>query len=188
MKKLLISLSTICLALIPAVVLAQNNFDLTFQQIPFFSADGNTTQGYIDALYQITIAAGAIIAVLRIILSGARYMFSDIITTKKDAVKEIQGALLGLLIILGAVTILNTINPELTKVDILGRLNQTTTPGGRPADSTRRTVTWETFAKDAAEAEVIKQECTSYGGTPGTPRPLSRGFAVPCTKDNATTN
>ena len=46
-------------------------------------------------------------------------MLSDIVTSKENAKKEIQGALLGLLVILSAVLILDTINPELKNFSIL---------------------------------------------------------------------
>ena len=43
-------------------------------------------------------------------------MLTDIVTSKSEAKKDIQGALTGLLLILGAVVILNVINPNLTRV------------------------------------------------------------------------
>lgn len=46
-------------------------------------------------------------------------MFSDIVTTKADAKKDIQGALLGLLLIISAVLVLSTINSDLTNFDIM---------------------------------------------------------------------
>ena len=45
-------------------------------------------------------------------------MLTDLITSKEDAKKDIQGAVLGLLIIIAAVIILETINPQLTKTQI----------------------------------------------------------------------
>lgn len=41
-------------------------------------------------------------------------MLSDIVTRKEEAKSDIQGALLGLLVILGAFIILNTINTDIT--------------------------------------------------------------------------
>jgi hypothetical protein len=55
--------------------------------------------------------------VVKIIIAGVKYMFTDIITQKGQAKKDIQGALLGLLIIVSAVIILSVINPDLTKFD-----------------------------------------------------------------------
>jgi len=75
---------------------------------------------YINALYITAISIAAFLAVIKIIFAGVQYMLSDIVTSKEKAKKDIQGALLGLLIVLGAVVILNTINPSLTNLDALG--------------------------------------------------------------------
>jgi hypothetical protein len=68
---------------------------------------------YINLLYKLSISAAALLAVVKIIIAGAKYMLTDIVTTKGEAKKDIQGALVGLLIIVGAVVILETINPAL---------------------------------------------------------------------------
>ena len=69
---------------------------------------------YINLLYKMSISIAALLAVVKIIIAGAKYMLSDIVTNKSEAKKDIQGALLGLLLIIGAVILLNTINPALT--------------------------------------------------------------------------
>ena len=69
---------------------------------------------YINLLYKMSISIAALLAVVKIIIAGAKYMLSDVVTQKSDAKKDIKGALLGLLLIIGAVIILNTINPALT--------------------------------------------------------------------------
>ncbi len=74
---------------------------------------GNFNQ-YINLLYKMSISIAALLAVVKIIIAGAKYMLSDIVTNKSEAKKDIQGALLGLLLIIGAVIVLNTINPALT--------------------------------------------------------------------------
>lgn len=93
----------------------------TFTNVPFLDGQSLTTEAYVQALYKIAIAAGAILAVLMLMYAGAEYMFSDLITSKQTAKNRIQNALLGLLIILAAVTLLNTINPELTNVQVIGK-------------------------------------------------------------------
>jgi len=90
----------------------------TFQQLPFW--DGAGSASFIEALYKLAISAAAILAVLRLIWAGVQYMLSEIVTSKQKAVEDIKSALLGLLIVLGAVTILNTINPRLTNLDVIG--------------------------------------------------------------------
>jgi hypothetical protein len=59
-----------------------------------------------------------VLAVLKITIAGVKYMLSDVVTSKESAKKDIQGALFGLLIVLAAVIILNTINPSLSRFAI----------------------------------------------------------------------
>ncbi len=77
------------------------------------------TEEYINALYILSISIAAFLAVVKIIFGGVKYMLSDVVTDKGNAKKDIKGALLGLLIVLAAVLILNTINPQLTNLDLL---------------------------------------------------------------------
>ena len=72
---------------------------------------------YINALYRLSISIAALLAVIKIVAAGAKYMLSDIITHKEEAKKDIQGALVGLLIVIAAVIILNTVNSDLTRVN-----------------------------------------------------------------------
>jgi hypothetical protein len=74
----------------------------------------DTFNEYINLLYVTSISVAALLAVVKIVIAGAKYMLSDVVTNKSDAKKDIKGALLGLLLIIGAVIILNTINPALT--------------------------------------------------------------------------
>lgn len=74
--------------------------------------------GYINALYLLSISIAAILAVIKIIIGGVKYMLSDVVTNKSDAKSEIKGALIGLLLIISAVLILEVINPNITKNDV----------------------------------------------------------------------
>lgn len=66
--------------------------------------------GLVQALYKLAIIAAALFAVLRITYAGFVYMSSDIISSKESARSSISASLLGLLIILSAVLILQTIS------------------------------------------------------------------------------
>jgi hypothetical protein len=82
---------------------------------------GNEVTGfsdYVGFLYGLSISIAALLAVIKIIIAGAKYMLSDLISGKESAKSDIQGAILGLLLILGAVIILEFINPQLIKRDI----------------------------------------------------------------------
>ena len=88
---------------------------------PLVNIPGNGANGfeqYISFLYGASISIAALLAVVKIIIAGAKYMLSDVITNKGEAIKDIQGAILGLLLILGAVIILEFINPQLIKGNI----------------------------------------------------------------------
>jgi hypothetical protein len=77
---------------------------------------------YVNNLYRAAITIAALLAVIRIIFAGFQYMLSDIVTQKTEARKSIKNALLGLLIVIGAVLILETINPNLIKITSLSNL------------------------------------------------------------------
>jgi hypothetical protein len=79
------------------------------------NSDFNT---YINALYALSIGIAALLAVIKIIIAGVKWMLTDIVTSKEEAKKDIKGALLGLIIVLSAVLILTVINPQLVKVDL----------------------------------------------------------------------
>jgi hypothetical protein len=84
---------------------------------------------YINALYSLSISIAALIAVVKIVLAGAKYMLDDLVSGKQQAKTDIWNALIGLLIIIGAWLILNTINSDLTNPSILiERVDMTTTP------------------------------------------------------------
>lgn len=89
-------------------------------------SEGLTTEGYVNALYLLAITVSALLAVVKIIFAGVRYTLSDVITDKGKAIADIKGALLGLLIVLSAVLILNTINTDLTTINIFGNAPQPT--------------------------------------------------------------
>lgn len=80
--------------------------------------DVQTFEGYINFLYGMSIAVAALLAVIKIIIAGTKYMLDDVISGKEDAKKDIQGAVLGLLLILSAVIILELINPQLINREI----------------------------------------------------------------------
>jgi len=113
----------------PLLVLAQEDRLTFIEQLPFMNGAVSSTEDYISALYMIAISVAAILVVIRLMLAGAKYMLSEVVTNKGQAKEDIKGALLGLIIVLGAVTILNTINPQLTRTDIFRNAEVATPPG-----------------------------------------------------------
>jgi hypothetical protein len=106
-------IGVVFLSVIPTGVHAQEFIPLV--GIPYVDTQSSdlSLAGYVNALYTAAISIAAFMAVVKIIFAGVKYMLSDVVTSKEDAKKDIRGALIGLLIVIGAVLILNTINPQL---------------------------------------------------------------------------
>lgn len=106
----------ILLFLIPSAVFAQQYTPLV--NIPIPGGNQGNFQDYINAIYALSISIAALLAVIKIVIAGVKWMTTDIVPTKGEAKKDIQGALVGLLLIIGAVLIINVINPSITEVDL----------------------------------------------------------------------
>lgn len=75
-----------------------------------------TFDAFINYLYSLSISVAAMLAVVKIIIAGMKYMMSDVVTNKSEAIKDIQGALFGLLVVIGAVLIITVINPTILSI------------------------------------------------------------------------
>lgn len=98
----------------PALVFAQGKVYTPLVNI----SEGNgamSFEDYVNFLYGMSISIAALLAVMKIVIAGAKYMLSDVISNKSEAINDIQGAILGLLVIISAVIILELINPKLVK-------------------------------------------------------------------------
>ncbi len=73
---------------------------------------------YVNIMLKIAIGLCGALAVIMIVIGGIEYMGDESIFAKTQAKKQITNAILGLLIALGAWVLLNTINPDLLKVNI----------------------------------------------------------------------
>jgi hypothetical protein len=109
----LLSLLIFILLLLPAISLAQVSFK-PLVGIP--GVDPNADFGtYINVIYALSISIAGLLAVIKIMVAGVKYMLTDIVTNKEDAKRDINGALVGLLVVISAVLILNQINPQLSQ-------------------------------------------------------------------------
>lgn len=77
--------------------------------------DQTTAENYIPGIVTLLIGIASVLAVLRIIFAGIKYMSTDAFQGKSEAKGDIQNAIWGLALAMGAWLILNTINPSLTK-------------------------------------------------------------------------
>ncbi len=163
------------LLLLPVVSLAQ------FQPlvgIPGLSNPSTDINSYINILYALSISIAALLAVIKIIVAGVKYMLSDVVTSKSEAKSDIQGALIGLLVVISAVLILNIINPQLTQTTLfVGPVDQVPSNssgaggggGGSPAPL-RTTPTTANCAYDSTnnsfDCRAVSETCIADGGRP----------------------
>ena len=150
------------------------------------------TEGYVEALYYLAITVAAILAVYQILFGGIRWMFDGIATHKEEAKSQIQGAVFGLLIVLSAVLVLETINVDLTNLNIFGNAPALSVAGGEGGDTTGfdvsfgpepigSTTNWDSL--DDAGKTAFTENC-SPGVVNITPNAASQNIATCVTTDD----
>lgn len=140
--------------------------------LPRLDPNAQTTEQYVQALFFLSIAAAAMLAFIKILFGGVKWMLSDVITDKASAKKDIQGAIFGLLIVLSAYVVLNTINPQLLELNILQSAPSLTGIDRRSHDQIREDerndnpVIQSTFSGQYGSAEHIQyvMDCLDDGG------------------------
>ncbi|MEK7639171.1 MAG: hypothetical protein AAB388_03360 [Patescibacteria group bacterium] len=115
--KLFIPLLVFCILTAPLVTLGQIQAQ-TILNFPNYSSGGGGFVNFLNWLYSLVIGIAAFLAVVKIVVAGVKWMLTDIVSNKSEAKKDIQSALLGLLLIIASVVILNQINPALTSFAI----------------------------------------------------------------------
>ena len=73
---------------------------------------------FISNIYDVSIGIGVVLAIVMLTISGLQYSSSVIPAVKGKAKKTMLGAVLGLLLLLSSYLILNTINPDLTVLEV----------------------------------------------------------------------
>ncbi|MEZ4200460.1 MAG: hypothetical protein R3B69_02610 [Candidatus Paceibacterota bacterium] len=82
--QLCVHITLVILVFFPVVLFAQASEFVPLVGIPGLeNTKGTTTQQYIDALFTMAIGLAALIAVVKLILAGVKYMFSEIVTDKR---------------------------------------------------------------------------------------------------------
>jgi hypothetical protein len=72
---------------------------------------------YLNTVVQVIIGIIGVLAVVMIMVGGIQYMTTDAIAGKENGRQTIQAAVLGLLLALGSFVLLNTIDPDLTRLE-----------------------------------------------------------------------
>ncbi len=150
--------------------------------IPGLTNDSTRTlENFFNTAYMVLIGLGALFAVFKISMAGIKYSLSDLISSKSEAKSDIYGALLGLAILLIPAIVLETINPNLTNINVLGGavpviLSQTETgtavQGPSAATLNQRTAD----ACTAAPGKQLGPSCPQGGITP-----TAKSAAASCT-------
>lgn len=73
---------------------------------------------FLNRLFAISVAVAAILAILMLAIGGFKYMTSESVFKIGGAKEQITNAIVGLLIVLAAVVILTTINPDIVQLDM----------------------------------------------------------------------
>lgn len=89
--------------------------------VPGLPPDGcaRTLPEYINDFYLFLITVGAIVGVVKIGLAGFKYATSDIVSSKSEAKRDIQGVFLGLIILLLPFLVLQAISPNALNLNVL---------------------------------------------------------------------
>jgi hypothetical protein len=150
-------------ALLPSFVLAQGYKPLV--GIPGITDPGLQFGDYINALYALSISIAALLAVIKIVIAGMKYMLSDVVTSKSEAISDIQGSVFGLIIVISAVLILTVINPNLTKTEIfLDTVASTPNTPTAPPGAGITTESGYKYAK-AGEIPTFRADCEAVAGS-----------------------
>lgn len=78
---------------------------------------GNSIGGVFNALFKFIVGAAGILAVIMIIVEAWRYMTTDKVDLKSLLKGRILNIVLGLVLLLGVVVVLQTINPDLLRLE-----------------------------------------------------------------------
>lgn len=79
---------------------------------------------YIEGLFKLLLGLSVVFVVINFIIGGFQYITSAAMPGKKDGKERIINSIKGLVLVVGAWIILNTINPALLKVDLTIESNE----------------------------------------------------------------
>lgn len=138
---------------LPTLAAAADASFISLVGVPGLNNEKNVDmQVYVNTILRIAIIAAALVAVIKLILAGAQYVLSGVVTNKQRAKADIVNALLGLLIIIGAVTILTTINPKLTNL-----------PSIKPAEEIARNLNIPKALPECSPGQTLSRKTNSDG-------------------------
>jgi hypothetical protein len=161
-SKLNLKVATSRLLLLLFILVLPDLVSAQIEYVPLIETGLQTGEGFgdfINNLYYLSIGLAALLAVIKIVIAGVKWMLSDIVTDKSQAKNDIRGSLVGLLIIISAVLVLNIINPSLVNINptITNAVDDSTEPSqaaGGEVDG-RKTIQCDD------DCENVKRVCES---------------------------
>jgi hypothetical protein len=82
------------------------------------NTDANSLPLLLDQIFMILFSLGGLLAVVMLTLGGIQYMVSTVSSAKNEGKRRAEAAIYGILILAGSYLILNTINPDLTRLKL----------------------------------------------------------------------
>lgn len=158
---MLCTLCVLLIALAASPALAQEadegaaNFVPLTNDLPFYEEDAGLS-AFLNMLFGLSIGAAAILAVIMFSIGGFKYMTSEAFNTKSSAKEQMTSAVVGILIILAATIVLETINPDIVSLRLFTPGNQRDIISGSAYD--------ETLSGNAGAGGVV--EVTRLGTCP----------------------
>jgi len=138
---------------------------------PFPTFDPSQTNNlgvYLNMMITIFIGICAVLSVVMIVIGGMEYMTSELIASKEEGKERILHAIFGLLLALGAWTILNQINPDILKTDLGSLQNVTVSVTADTANFAKTEQTaasvgtgYKTNTPDAGVSSFAQNNCSS---------------------------
>jgi len=176
MKKIILNIgifAVLAMIILPTViVLAADDLSYTvLAPLPGTTESDNTTtlQKYLPGLFKLLIGLSAVAAVLMIVIGGFQYISTDAIQKKSEGKERIKNAVLGLVLVISAWLILNTINPNLLKINLNIESVTTEAPsgvtlGGELSAATGKVVPWYPLSPEqVAMNKTVMDELKKYG-------------------------
>ena len=149
-------------------------------------ASGCTTNlpAYLPAVFKLSIGIAAAMAFFMITLGGITYATADAVFKKEQGKKWITNAIWGLLLVIGAWVILNTINPQILNFDLVLPKPKIETPPSVATSgvSPGYVMTEAQKIEDQDVRNILKKDAAPYAG------PCTEGQTTGCVNLNGLPN
>lgn len=128
-------------------------------------SSGISFSQFVERIVVIALSIGAILAVLMLVVGGFEWMVSEAVHKKELGRERVRNAIFGLLILLAAVLVLNTINPQLInlnpavqelKLPLVERPSDTSKPDCQRLSRFDCQSKWSSFCK--AQGQILSYE------------------------------